>query len=105
MIPKLLAFKIAQLFVIMILGFILAKAKIVRKDDSTVLSKLCLDLLMPAIIISSFNIKITSDIGKGIILAFVAAIAVHIVFTGLDFIYKKSLIAIPYMLYVNLCII
>ena len=77
MIPKLLAFKIAQLFVIMILGFILAKAKIVRKDDSTVLSKLCLYLLMPAIIISSFNIKITSDIGKGIILAFVVGIIIY----------------------------
>jgi len=61
MIPKLLAFKIAQLFVIMILGFVLAKTKIVRKDDSTVLSKLCLYLLMPAIIISSFNLKITAD--------------------------------------------
>ena len=46
---------------------------------------------MPAIIISSFNLKITADIGKGIILAFVAAIAVHIVFMALDCIYKKSL--------------
>ncbi len=91
MIPKLLAFKIAQLFVIMIFGFLMAKLNVIKKDDSCVLSKLSLYLLMPAIIISSFNIEITPAIYEGITLAFGAALVLHFVFLIIDMIYKKVL--------------
>lgn len=89
MISYLLLYKILQLFIIMILGFLLVKAKVVESKDSIVLSKLSLYLFMPAVIINSFNITITDKIVKGIILSFATAIFIHIVLVVLDYIFKK----------------
>ena len=80
MIPLLLLYKIAQLFAVMVLGFLLVKGRIVKSEDSVVLSRISLYLLMPATIINSFHIQITPDILNGILLAFGAAIAIHILF-------------------------
>lgn len=89
MIPQLLLYKIMQFFVVMILGFVLVKLKVVKSGDSTVLSKICLYLLMPANIISAFSVELTDQVKSGLILAFCVAIALHIVFLGIDIIYKK----------------
>lgn len=89
MIPQLLLYKIMQLFVVMILGFIIVKAKVVKSSDSLVLSKISLYLLMPANIIAAFNVKITDEIVDGILLSFVAAVVIHIVLLIIDFLYKK----------------
>lgn len=89
MVSLLLLYKIAQLFLFMVLGFILAKLKVVKADDSSVLSKISLYLLMPAAIIKSFQVEMTSEIAKGLGLAFGAAIVIHILFFLLDWIYTK----------------
>lgn len=89
MIAQLLLYKIFQLFIIMILGFVLVKAKLVKSEDSTFLSKLSLYLFMPAVIVNAFNIQMTNDIVKGIIIAFLLAIIIHIVLLMLDCILKK----------------
>lgn len=89
MIPVLLLYKILQLAVFMMLGFILVKFKILKSQDSSVLSKISLYLLMPAAVINSFDVKINDDIVKGLILAFGSAILIHILLLGVDFIYKK----------------
>ena len=89
MIAQLLLYKIVQLFIIMILGFVLVRAKLVKSEDSTVLSKLSLYLFMPSVIINAFNVKLTDDIMKGLMIAFLAAILIHLVLWGLDCILKK----------------
>jgi len=89
MIPWLLFYKIMQLAVFMMLGFILVKFKIIKSEDSTILSKISLYLLMPAAIINSFDVELTADIINGLILAFAAAIIIHIVLLGIDAVYKK----------------
>ncbi len=89
MIPVLLLYKILQLAVYMMLGFMLVKLKIVKSRDSSVLSKISLYLLMPAAIINSFDVEITSHITNGLVLAFAAAISIHILFFVLDIVYKK----------------
>lgn len=89
MVAQLLLYKIIQLFVIMVLGYVLVKAKIVKSEDGLVLSKLSLYLFMPAVIINAFNIKITSDIINGLAIAFAVAILIHIVFLAIDYILKK----------------
>lgn len=89
MIAQLLLYKIIQFFFIMILGFVIVKAKLAKSEDSTVLSKLSLYLFMPAVIINAFNIEITDDIIRGLIIAFLVAILIHIVLLLLDFILKK----------------
>ena len=45
MIPLLLLYKIGQLFAVMVLGFVLVKARVVRSEDSVVLSRISLYLL------------------------------------------------------------
>lgn len=89
MISILLLYKILQLAVIMVFGFLLVKLKIVNSKDSAVLSKISLYLLMPAAIINSFDTKVTQDVVNGFALAVVAAIVIHIILLVVDIIYKK----------------
>lgn len=89
MIPVLLLYKILQLAVYMMLGFMLVKLKIVKSKDSSLLSKISLYLLMPAAIINSFDVEITPHIMQGLALSFAAAIFIHILFLVLDVVYKK----------------
>lgn len=89
MIAQLLLTKILQLFIIMVLGFILVKAKIVKSEDSALLSRLSLYLFMPAVIINAFNVPVTSDIAQGLAIAFAVAIMIHVVLLIIDCIIKK----------------
>ena len=89
MIPSLLLYKIMQLFVVMVLGFLIVKARIVKSEDSLILAKISLYLLMPATIISSFNIELTEEVTSGFVLALCVAIGLHIVFLIIDFLYKR----------------
>lgn len=89
MIPVLLLYKILQLAIFMLLGFLLVKFKVLKSQDTTVLSKISLYLLMPAAVINSFDVEMNADIIKGLILAFASAIFIHILLLGVDFIYKK----------------
>jgi len=89
MIVQLLLYKIFQLFLIMILGFVLVRAKLMKSEDSAVLSKLSLYLFMPAVIINAFNVEMTNDILMGLIIAFFVAILIHIILLMLDCVLKK----------------
>ena len=90
MIPLLLLYKIAQLFIVMVIGFALVKMRVVKTDHSVVLSKLALYLFMPAAIINSFNVKLTSEILNGFALAVGAGIALHIMLLGVDAIFARA---------------
>ncbi|WP_106450509.1 AEC family transporter [Trichococcus alkaliphilus] len=78
MISLLLVRKIVQLFLIMILGFLMVKLKVVKSEESVVLSKISLYLIMPAVILSAFQVDFKQEIREGLMLAFVAAIVIHI---------------------------
>ena len=89
MIPLLLLNKILQLFTIMAFGFILVKLKIIKSSDSNVLSKISLYMLMPAIIINSFDIELTEEIATGLKIGLQAVIVIHVTLLLLDIVYKK----------------
>lgn len=89
MIVQLLLYKIIQLLFIMILGIVLVRTKLVKSEDSMILSKLSLYLFMPAVIINSFNVKMTDDIIMGLITAFFVAVLIHVVFLLIDCILKR----------------
>jgi predicted permease len=89
MITKLLIYKILQLFAIMIIGFVITKFNVVKAKDSLVLSKISLYLLMPSAILNAFDFEQSDQMKNGWALAFLAAIAIHIVFIFLDVLYKK----------------
>ena len=84
-----LLYKILQLFVFMIIGFVLAKLNVVKNSDSGVLSKLSLYLFMPSAIINAFDFELTGEMVSGLLLAFGSALLIHIVLFGLDFVYAR----------------
>ncbi len=90
MISVLLMVKIAQLFSIMLIAYLITKLKVVKGDDSLVLSKISLYVLLPAAIINAFNTELTAEIKTGLLLAFGASIIIHILFYLMDVIYKTT---------------
>jgi len=89
MISLLLLYKIFQLFIFMLLGFILVKTGIVKSEDSKVLSKISLYLLMPSVIINSFDVNVADELVQGLIMSFASAIAIHIILFLIDAGYRR----------------
>lgn len=81
--------KILQLFVFMALGFLLVKFSVVKSDDSMVLSKISLWLLMPSAIINAFDVELTKELMNGILLAYAVAIIMHLVLLLINFVFKR----------------
>lgn len=80
MISLLLLRQIAELFIIIILmGFLLVKTGLLKAEDSKSLSVVTLYIIMPCVIINSFQVEYTNNIKHGLILAFIAAIFIHVV--------------------------
>ena len=75
--------KIAALFIVLFLGFLLVKCGICKVNDSQVLSRLCIYLVVPCSILSAFQVSYTPAIRSGLLLAVGTAILVHIVLIGL----------------------
>lgn len=57
--------KIAALFIIMFLGFVLVKTGICRSDDSRVLSRLSVYIVVPCSILSAFQVSCSPSILMG----------------------------------------
>ena len=91
MIPYLLFYKIVQLFIFMLLGFLIVKLKLLKSEDAAVLSKISIYILMPAAIISAYDVEVTEAISSGLVLAFGAAFLIHLLLLLVDLIYKKTL--------------
>lgn len=89
MVVMLLTKQIAELFLIMFFGFVLVKSKILKTDDSRVLSAIALYLIIPCVIINAFQITYSDDIRDGLILAFTAAFAVHVMFIAVTWVLEK----------------
>ena len=88
-IPYLLLYKIAQLFLVMMIGFALVKFRVVKPKHSVALSRLALYMLMPSSIINAFNVDMTSEIMVGLTLAFAVGLVLHLLFLGLDFVFAR----------------
>ena len=76
----LLTKQIAELFIMILLGFILVKSNLLTKQDSKVLSTVALYIINPCVIINAFQVQYSQDVKNGIILSFLAAIIVHIIY-------------------------
>ena len=76
----LLTKQIAELFIMILLGFILVKSSLLTKQDSKVLSTVALYIVTPCVIITAFQVQYSQDVKNRIILSFLAAIIVHIIY-------------------------
>lgn len=79
MISLLLIEQIAKLFLIMAMGFILVKTRLMKVEESKSLSMIVIYIIMPCVIINAFQVKYTKSIRNGLILALAAAVLIHIV--------------------------
>lgn len=81
--------QIAQLFLMLFLGYVLVKTKTLSTKDSKVLSTLVLFVISPCAIINSFSIELTQDKLIGLGLAFLGAVVVHMLYIPLTEVFSK----------------
>jgi len=91
MLSVILIKKIFSLFLIAVFGVILLKMRILKKEDSRVLSVLTLYLFLPCVLLTSFQVEATTEIKRGVLLAMAAAIVVHILLLLLNVFLKRTL--------------
>lgn len=71
--------QIVQLFLIIFMGYLIVKTGLVRDDDSKVLSKIILYLIVPCVIINAFQVDYTTDTVKGLLIAFAASVMTQVI--------------------------
>lgn len=85
----LLAQSILSMFLMGVVGFVVVKIGLFKEQDSKVLSKVVVYVLTPCVIVNSFQIDFTVSKLKGLAIAAVAAIVVHIVLIGGTALFSK----------------
>lgn len=83
--------EIAKLFAIMLMGYAVVKAGLMKSSESKSVSVIMVYLVIPCVILNAFQVEYTPDVQKGLLLACAAAVAVHILFLLLTAILKKPL--------------
>lgn len=71
--------QIASLFLIAAAGFALVKCRLLGKEDSRVISVICIYLAVPCMIITSYQIELTESVRNGFLLAVAAGFVAQIV--------------------------
>ena len=69
--------EVVKLFLMLIMGYVLVKAKLLRSEDSRVVSVIQVYLLTPCMIVNAFQIDVTAQVLKGLAFAFGVSAAVH----------------------------
>ena len=67
--------EIVQLFIILLMGYIIVRAKLLRPEDSRSLSVVMVYLLTPCVIINAFQVEYTPQVMAGLIFSFAISIA------------------------------
>ena len=90
-ISLLLMEEIAKLFAIMLMGYAVVKAGLMKSSESKSISVVMVYLVIPCVIIDAFQVDYTADVKKGLFLACTAAVLVHVLFLILTTILKQAL--------------
>ena len=83
--------KIISLFLILFLGALLVRLKVLKAEDSKVLSKLTLYLIIPCVIINAFQVEFSPEIRGGLLLALCAALMIQLGTIFFAYLLKKPL--------------
>lgn len=86
-----LLIKIGSLFTIALGAYALVKFRVLRSEDSRTLSLIMLYLICPCTIISAFQIDSTPELRSGLLLAFAAAVIIHVGLLIFNMIIRKPL--------------
>ena len=66
--------QIVQLFLMILMGYIMVKIKFLKEEDSKVISKIILYLIVPSVIITAFQVDYTPSMMKGLAVACIASV-------------------------------
>lgn len=80
MIAILLARQIAELFLIIFVGYLLIKTKLLNERDSKAISTIVLYIINPCVILEAFQGDFSGDIVEGLILSFVVAFVINVIY-------------------------
>lgn len=81
--------QIFELFLMILMGFIIVKAGIVKEEDSKVLSKIVLYLIIPCVIINAFQVDYTQKTVNGLLIALAASVLLQVVLLLVVFVMGK----------------
>ncbi len=95
MISILLFEQIAQLFLCIFLGWLLVKVRLLRPEDSRVISMVTLYLVSPCVIVTAFQIERTPDMLRGLALSFCTAVGIHLLMFFLTALARRPLHLTP----------
>lgn len=94
--------QITELFLAMLMGFVLVRVRLLKAEDSKVLSIIVLYLVMPSVIVNAFQVDFTESIQNGLLLALTVAAIINFALLflikimgkilGLDSVEKASII-------------
>ena len=71
--------QIIQLFLMIFMGFLIVKAKLLNSEDSKVLSIIILYLIIPCVIINAFQVDYTSQTVKGLLIALAGSVMTQVI--------------------------
>ena len=83
--------EIIKLFVIMFMGYAVVKAGLMKSSESKSVSVILVYLVNPCVIVNAFQVEYTPEVQKGLILAVVAAVIIHILYLLLTAVLKNPL--------------
>ena len=86
----LLARQIVVMFILISFGFVAAKCGIVSKEDGKGLSKMALYVIIPCVLLNSFQIEFTEDTYRGLFLAFAASLLINVFYVALTWLLNKK---------------
>lgn len=78
-ISLLLMNQIIQLFIMILMGFIIVKANLLKAEDSKILSVIVLYLIIPCVIINAFQVNYTKDTVQGLLITLAASVLTQII--------------------------
>lgn len=83
--------QIAQLFIVLLMGYVVVKAGLLKASDSKVLSVVFVYLVMPCVVLNAFQIDDTPQIRTRLLYSMGIAVGMHVVFLVLNAIFKGRL--------------
>lgn len=83
--------KIVQLFIMLLMGWTVVKAGLLKSSDSRVLSVLLVYLISPCVIFRAFQVEEADQAVRGLVFTLIVAAAVHLLYVVLTKLLSKPL--------------
>ena len=87
--------KIISLSIIMALGWLMVKLRVLEADSSKIISRVVLYLVIPCVTITAFQVDYTPEVRSGLLLAVLTAVAIHLFLILATGLLKKLLMLDP----------